>query len=99
MKKIVIATIFAGATMLMADGAATYATKCASCHGADGKTPALGKSAPIAGMDAATAETEINGYKAGTLNKYGMGATMKGMVVALDDATIKEVATYVSTLK
>ncbi len=99
MKKIVIATIFAGVTMLMADGATTYATKCASCHGADGKTAALGKSKPIAGMDAATVEKSIHGYKDGSLNQYGLGASMQGMVATLDDATITEVATYVSTLK
>ena len=99
MKKIVIATIFAGVTMLMADGATTYATKCASCHGADGKTAALGKSKHIAGMDAATVEKSIHGYKDGSLNQYGLGASMQGMVATLDDATITEVATYVSTLK
>jgi cytochrome c len=99
MKKIVIATIFAGVTMLMADGATTFATKCASCHGADGKMAALGKSKPIAGMDAATAEKSIHGYKDGSLNQYGLGASMQGIVATLDDATITEVATYVSTLK
>jgi cytochrome c len=99
MKKIVIATIFAGATMLMADGATTFATKCASCHGADGKMAALGKSKPIAGMDAATVEKSIHGYKDGSLNQYGLGTSMQGIVATLDDATITEVATYVSTLK
>ncbi|MEJ2437011.1 MAG: c-type cytochrome [Sulfurovaceae bacterium] len=99
MKKIVIATIFAGVTMLMADGATTFATKCASCHGADGKTAALGKSKPIAGMDAAAVEKSIHGYKDGSLNQYGLGASMQGIVATLDDATITEVATYVSTLK
>jgi cytochrome c len=99
MKKIVIATIFAGATMLMADGATIYATKCASCHGADGKMAALGKSKHIAGMDAAAVEKSIHGYKDGSLNQYGLGASMKGMVATLDDAAIKEVSAYVATLK
>jgi cytochrome c553 len=99
MKKLVIATIFAGATMLMADGATIYSTKCASCHGADGKMAALGKSAPIAGMDVTATETSIKGYKDGSLNKYGMGAAMKNIVVALDDASIKEVSEYIATLK
>jgi len=37
MKKIALTMIFAGATLMAADGAALYA-KCAGCHGADGKT-------------------------------------------------------------
>ena len=44
MKKIAIAMLFAGSTLLMADGAAAYA-KCAGCHGANGEKAALGKSA------------------------------------------------------
>jgi len=77
------------------DGKALFA-KCAGCHGADGKTAALGKSAVIAG--AADLETKIAGYKAGTLNVAGMGALMKGQVASMSDADIKAVATYISGL-
>ncbi len=79
------------------DGKALFA-KCAGCHGADGKTAALGKSAVIAGQAAADLETKINGYKAGTVNVAGMGALMKGQVAAYSDADIKAVATYISGL-
>ncbi len=79
------------------DGKALFA-KCAGCHGADGKTAALGKSAVIAGQAAADLETKIHGYKAGTLNTAGMGALMKGQVAAYSDADIKAVATYISGL-
>ncbi|RRS30059.1 MAG: cytochrome C [Epsilonproteobacteria bacterium (ex Lamellibrachia satsuma)] len=98
MKKIAIAMLFAGSTLLMADGAAAFA-KCAGCHGQNGEKAALGKSAVIAGEDAATTITKLNGYKAGTLNAHGMGALMKGQVASLDDAAIKEVAEYIATLK
>jgi len=79
-------------------GKAVYA-KCVSCHGADGKTKALGKSAPIAGWDVAKTEEALNGYKAGTRNVHGMGALMKGQVASLSDEDIKAVAEYIASLK
>jgi len=79
-------------------GAAAYA-KCAGCHGADGKTKALGKSAEIAGQSKEELVTKINGYKAGTLNTAGMGTLMKGQVASLSDADIDAVSGYISTLK
>ncbi len=98
MKKIAIAMVLAGSTLLMADGAALYA-KCAGCHGQNGEKPALGKSAVITGQDAAKTTEQLNGYKAGTLNQHGMGGVMKGQVASMDDAQIKEVADYIATLK
>jgi cytochrome c553 len=80
-----------------ADGKALFA-KCAGCHGADGKTAALGKSAVIAGQPAADLEKKIAEYKAGTRNVAGMGALMKGQVASMSDADIKAVATYISGL-
>ncbi|MBD3791100.1 MAG: c-type cytochrome [Campylobacterales bacterium] len=98
MKKIAIAMLFAGATSLMADGAAIYA-KCVGCHGANGEKSALNKSAIIKGQDAAKTVEQLNGYKAGTLNQYGMGGLMKGQVAALSDEDIQAVAEYVAGLK
>ena len=97
MKKIALTMIFAGATLMAADGAALYA-KCAGCHGADGKTKALGKSAPIAGVDAATIVEDLKGYKAGTLNKHGMGGVLKGQAAALSDDDMKALADHISKL-
>jgi len=98
MKKLAITMLLAGSTLLMADGAATFA-KCAGCHGQKGEKSALGKSAIIGGQDAAKTAEQLHGYKAGTLNQHGMGGLMKGQVAALDDAAIKDVAEYISTLK
>ena len=100
--KAAVASVASAATAAVAsatgpDGKALFA-KCAGCHGADGKTAALGKSAIIAGQPAADLETKIAGYKAGTLNTAGMGALMKGQVSGLSDADIKAVASYISGL-
>lgn len=80
-----------------AAGKAAYA-KCAGCHGADGKTKALGKSAVIAGDGAVDLETKIAAYKAGTRNVAGMGMLMKGQVTSMDEVAIKAVAAYISSL-
>lgn len=98
MKKIAISMLFAGTTLLMADGAAAYA-KCVGCHGANGEKVALGKSAVITGQDAAKTIEQLNGYKAGTLNLHGMGGLMKGQVATMDDATIKAIADHIAAMK
>ena len=98
MKKIAIAMLFAGSTLLMADGAALYA-KCAGCHGQNGEKAALGKSAVITGQDAAKTVEQLKGYKAGTLSQHGMGALMKGQVASMSDDDIKAVAEYIAGLK
>ena len=78
-------------------GKAAFA-KCAGCHGADGKTKALGKSEIIAGQSASDLETKLKEYKAGTRNVSGMGMLMKGQVGSMDDAAIKAVSAYISGL-
>lgn len=77
---------------------AAYA-KCQACHGADGKTQALGKSAVIAGQDKAVLIASMNEYKAGTRNVAGMGALMNGQVSSMSDADIEVVAEYLSAIK
>ena len=73
--------------------------KCKGCHGADGKTVALGKSAVIAGQDKAALITSLNQYKAGTKNVAGMGMLMKGQVATMSDEDIEAVAEYLSSVK
>jgi cytochrome c len=98
MKKLAIAMLFAGSSLLMADGAALYA-KCVGCHGANGEKAALGKSAVITGQDAAKTVEQLNGYKAGTLNVHGMGGLMKGQVASMSDADIQAVADHIAAMK
>ena len=78
-------------------GKAAYA-KCAGCHGADGKTKALGKGNPVAGQTVAALAEALAGYKAGTRNVSGMGMLMKGQVASMDEATITAVSEYMSGL-
>ncbi len=99
MKKIALALLVASVSLMAADGAAAYKAKCASCHGANAEKKALNKSEIINTWDAAKIEASLQGYKAGTLNVHGMGALMKGQVAAYDDATIKAVSEYITTLK
>jgi cytochrome c553 len=77
-------------------GKAVYA-KCTSCHGADGNTPALGKSVAISGQSAAELETKLLEYKAGTRDVAGMGTLMKAQVAAMSDEDIKAVSAYIAT--
>lgn len=99
MKKLVTIVV-AGflSTLFAADGAAIYKAKCASCHGPDAKAKALGKSGPIAGLT--DVAQQIADYKAGKLNKYGMGAVMSGSAKTLaNDEEVKAVADYIASLK
>jgi len=85
-----VGTAVAGAVDTVVDIAAKEIyTKCAGCHGVDGKTKALGKSPVIAGQSKEELMTKIKGYKAGTIDVAGMGNLMKGQVATMDDATIK----------
>ena len=73
--------------------------KCAGCHGNRGEKKALGKSAPIGGMDRAKLVELIKGYRNGTLNSYGMGTLMKNQVKSLNDKEIEALSEYISKLK
>ena len=53
----------------------------------------------IAGQSVALTTKQIQGYKTGSLNQYGMGGAMKNMVKSLNDDEINEVAQYISKLK
>ena len=97
MKKIVLSAIFVAATAASLS-AASFAA-CATCHGAKGEKPALGKSEIIAGWDEAKTIASLNGYKAGTLNLHGMGAVMKGQTAKLTDADIADIAKQIAAMK
>lgn len=99
MKKVLLTLAFAGCALMAADGKAIFEGQCKSCHGADGKMKALGKSNPVSGLSSAEIVKSLEGYKAGTLNKHGMGAAMKGNAAKLSEADMKAVAGYIATLK
>lgn len=95
MKKtfLAVTALAAFSTGLMADGAALY-KKCATCHGAAGEKPALGKSKVINEMSKAEIATALKGYKDGSY-----GGAQKGMMVAqvksLDDTSIQAIADHI----
>jgi cytochrome c553 len=82
----------------MANGEALYKT-CLGCHGDKGKTKALHLSKAIAGQDAATTIKQLNAYKKGQLNQYGLGHIMKIQVATLSKDDIKSLASYIEKLK
>ncbi|MHB0993179.1 MAG: hypothetical protein B7X69_05070 [Sulfurovum sp. 39-42-12] len=73
--------------------------KCVACHGIDGKTKALGKSAVLAGQTQEELVTKLKGYKAGTINVAGMGMLMQGQVKDMSDVELEAVAAYIATFK
>ncbi|KIM04215.1 MAG: hypothetical protein KN64_08445 [Sulfurovum sp. AS07-7] len=99
MKKVFISTVFLATSLLYASGASIYSGKCASCHGVHGEKSALDRSKPIAGQNPSLTTKQIQAYKNGSLNQYGMGATMKNMVKSLNDNEITEVSNFISKLK
>jgi len=72
--------------------------KCAGCHGKNGQTKALGKSAVIAGQSEADLAKKLKAYKEGTRDVAGMGPLMKGQVVSISESDILAVSEYISGL-
>lgn len=93
MKKIVLGTMIAAASLM----AASFAP-CAGCHGSKGEKKALGTSAVIAGWDEAKVVAALKGYKDGS---YGgaMKGVMKGQVARLSDADMADLAKQISAFK
>jgi len=90
MKKIVLGTMIAAASLMAASWA-----PCAGCHGANAEKAALGKSQIIKGWPVDKTVAALKGYKDGS---YGgaMKGVMKGQVARLSDADIQDLATQIS---
>lgn len=98
MKKICTLLAFAAVSTLMAaDGAAIYKSKCFSCHGEKASKSALNKSQIIAGWDASKTIESVVGYK------NGQGGPMKGVMKpiasGLSDEDLKAVAETIASFK
>ncbi|MGP1580215.1 MAG: c-type cytochrome [Wolinella sp.] len=98
MKKIALGLVLATASLMAADGAALY-KKCVACHGLKAEKAAMNKSEVIAGWDKARLVADLKAYKAGTLNRKGMGGLMKGQMASYSDADIEVLAEYIAGLK
>ena len=90
MKKIVITSIAAltVASTLMAG----VPGACVGCHGKDGSHNSMVKTSKPNTMAKADIVAALEGYKAGTRNKYGKGMMMKNFAKNLTDAQIKDIA-------
>ncbi len=80
------------------DAKALY-TKCAGCHGLDGRTKALGKAPVIAGQSSVDLVRMLKEYRAGSRNAYGMGGVMHTQTAGLSDVEIQALAGYIAALK
>ncbi|MBL0708259.1 MAG: cytochrome C [Sulfurimonas sp.] len=88
MRKIVIASL---ATLALATASMAAApSSCIGCHGANGEKNTMVKESKPNTMSKADIKTALAGYKAGTLNKYGKGAVMKGFAGRMTDAEVAD---------
>ncbi len=81
------------------DGAKLFAEKtCTACHGKDAKTPLMPEYPKIAGQNEAYIVKQMTDIKSGA-RANGNSAAMKGVMVLVSEAEIKDIAAYVSKLK
>lgn len=81
------------------DPAAIVAKQCKTCHGAKMEKSYLNKTAIVNTLSSDVIKEDLKGYKAGTLNRHKMGATMKAQVAKLSEEDIEALAKYIPTLK
>jgi cytochrome c len=98
MKKICVVLALAAVSSLMAaDGAEIYKSKCFSCHGEKAAKSALNKSQIIAGWDATKIIASVTGYKNGEGGP--MKGVMKPIASGLSDDDLKAVAATIASFK
>ena len=92
------AALIAATCSFGADGATIF-KKCVTCHGMKAEKSYLNKVPVLTTVDAAERLALMKEYKAGTANKFGMGAVMKGQMASLSEEDMAAVNDYISTLK
>ena len=93
MKKIAMTLIVAGACAFAA-APASY-NSCKGCHGANGEKNTMVPQSKPSEMTKAEVKAALEGYKAGTLNKYGKAMMMKGQVARLSAQDIEDLANFI----
>ena len=84
---------------VMADGGELFKTKaCFSCHGADGNSPISPDFPKIAGQNAGYAFNQMRDIKSGARSN-GQSAAMKGIMVAVSEEEMREIAAWLRTLR
>ena len=94
-----LALSFGILTLQGADPATIIKQRCQSCHGPKMEKQALGKSKITNTLTPAQIKTALLGYKAKTLNTFGLGATMWGQSASLSADDIEALSKYIPTLK
>lgn len=80
------------------DGADLYVKKtCVACHGKDAKTPLLPIYPKLAGQSADYAYNQMADIKSGARSN-GQTAAMKGVMHLVDEAQMRAIAQWLSTL-
>ena len=98
MKKVLaVLSLVAVSSLMAADGAEIYKSKCFSCHGEKASKAALNKTQIIAGWDAAKIIASVTGYKNGEGGP--MKGVMKPIASGLSDDELKAVAATISSFK
>ena len=92
-----ILALAAVSSLMAADGAEIYKSKCFSCHGDKASKSALNKSQIIAGWDAAKIVASVTGYKNGEGGP--MKGVMKPIASGLSDEDLKAVAATIASFK
>lgn len=81
-----------------ADGANLYQSKvCASCHGADGKTPIMPMYPKIVGQHKDYILQQMQDIKSGRRNN-GQSISMQGIMTLVSDQEMDVIATWLSTI-
>lgn len=93
MKKIALIALLA-TSALMAGKPASF-NACVGCHGMKGEKNTMAPASHPNSLTKAEVVAALKGYKAGTRNKYGKGAIMRGFASRLTDAQMKEIANYI----
>lgn len=84
---------------LVAEGAKLFLEKtCVACHGKDAKTPILPDYPKLAGQNTTYAEKQMLDIKSGA-RANGNTAAMRGIMPLVNEAEIKALAVYLSSLQ
>lgn len=100
MKKVLFFIVAAllGSSLYASNGAEIY-KKCNACHGQNADAKYANKVPPLIQVSKEDRLKALEGYKAGTTNKYGMGAVMKAQVMRLNAEDIAAVNDFIESLK
>ncbi|PID47788.1 MAG: cytochrome C [Proteobacteria bacterium] len=95
MKKFLLLALMGATTCILASDGATIYKKCQVCHGQKAEKKYMNKVPALSTLKADYIVQALEGYKAGTNNKYKTGMLMKGQVAALSKDDMKNVADHI----